>query len=140
MVYTQVIHGWKKFCTGLPYQVQPACLSKRQAFQKINRRVNRTIQKIKIELMCNCGNKRDNYAQQSYKLSNDVVSEPGTKKRWADIHFEYTGHSGLTVTGSVTGKRYRFNFPGEILVIDYRDASAMRSVPVLKSVKTATGL
>ena len=118
------------------YQVQPACLSRQQLFQKINPRINRAIQKIKIKIMCNCGNKRNNYAQQSYKLSNDVVNEERTKKMWADIYFEYTGNTGLTVTGSVTGKKYRFNLPGDIQVIDYRDASGMMAVPVLKSIKT----
>ncbi len=85
--------------------------------------------------MCNCGNKRNNYIRQSYKLSNDAVSEDWTKKMWDDIHFEYTGHSGLTVTGRVTGKKYRFNLPGDIQVIDYRDASGMMAVPVLQKVK-----
>jgi hypothetical protein len=85
--------------------------------------------------MCNCGNKRDNYAQQSYKLSHNVVNVEGTKKMWADIHFEYTGNTGLTVTGSVTGKKYRFNHSGDIRIIDYRDASGLMAVPVLNKVK-----
>jgi hypothetical protein len=85
--------------------------------------------------MCNCGNKRNTYTGQSYKLSNDVASDIETKKMWTDVHFEYTGHSGLTVTGGVTRKRYRFNHTGDIQVIDYRDAGGMMAVPVLKKVK-----
>jgi hypothetical protein len=87
--------------------------------------------------MCNCGNKRNSYAEQSHKLSNEVVSDGGAKKMWADAHFEYTGQSALTVTGSVTGKRYRFSFPGDIQTVDYRDAGAMMAVPVLKKAKNS---
>jgi hypothetical protein len=85
--------------------------------------------------MCNCGNKRNAYAQQSYNLSSGAAGEQPVKKMWADVQFEYTGHSALTVTGGVTGKRYRFNHPGDIKLIDYRDASGMMAVPLLKKVK-----
>ena len=91
--------------------------------------------KIKFKRMCNCGNKRTDFVQQSYKLSNDIIHEDRAKKMWDDVHFEYTGHSGLTVTGRVTGEIYRFNFPGDIQLIDYRDASGMIAVPVLTKVK-----
>lgn len=85
--------------------------------------------------MCNCGNKRNEYAGQSQKLSNAVPGIKQTKKMWADIHFEYTGNSGLTITGGITAKRYRFNHRGDIQLIDYRDANGMMGVPVLKKVK-----
>jgi hypothetical protein len=85
--------------------------------------------------MCNCGNKRKAHAQQSYKLSGGAADEQPPKKMWADVHFEYTGHSALTVTGGVTAKRYRFNHSGDTKLIDYRDAGGMMAVPVLKKVK-----
>jgi hypothetical protein len=86
--------------------------------------------------MCNCGNKRTAYSDQSYKLSSGTVTDTETKKMWADVHFEYTGNTGLTVTGGVTRKRYRFNHTGDVQVIDYRDAGGMMAVPVLKKVKS----
>jgi len=89
--------------------------------------------------MCNCGKKRNAYADQSYQLSNGVTDEQPINKMWTDTYFEYTGKSGLTVTGGVTGKRYRFNHTGDIQLIDYRDASGMMAVTQLKRVKTTAG-
>lgn len=85
--------------------------------------------------MCNCGNKRNAYTEQSYKLSNETITDMPAQKMWADAKFQYTGQSGLTVTGGVTGKKYRFNFHGDEQVVDYRDASGMMAVPVLRKIK-----
>jgi hypothetical protein len=51
---------------------------------------------------------------------------------WQDVFFEYTGHTGVTVTGRVTGRPYRFPEPGARVAVDYRDATAMMAVPVLR--------
>jgi len=86
--------------------------------------------------MCNCGNKRSgttNTQSSGMYAGKQPVKIP-TQKMGPDIGFQYTGQSALTVTGSVTGKKYRFNSPGEQLQVDYRDASAMALVPVLKRV------
>jgi len=68
-------------------------------------------------------------------LSNPDVNDEITKRMWPDIKFEYTGLTALTIFGSVTGKKYRFHHPNDIQVIDYRDASSMMGVSVLKKVK-----
>jgi hypothetical protein len=83
--------------------------------------------------MCNCGNKRNSLSRP---LSGKILSERTPAGIWQDVNFEYTGKSGLSVTGSVTGKKYRFNYPGEEQLIDYRDASGMSAVPQLKKVRT----
>jgi len=77
--------------------------------------------------MCNCGQKRiemadsaDNSTKESYNLNNAL--------------FEYTGKTGLTVTGSVTGRKYRFNNPGDKVFIHYKDMPAVKTIPVLKEV------
>ncbi|RTL58504.1 MAG: hypothetical protein EKK37_09220 [Sphingobacteriales bacterium] len=85
--------------------------------------------------MCNCGNKRTQYSNQTMLLSNPDVNDEITKRMWPDIKFEYTGLTALTIFGSVTGKKYRFHHPNDIQVIDYRDASSMMGVSVLKKVK-----
>jgi hypothetical protein len=86
--------------------------------------------------MCNCGNKRDELATQSpARHSNaEPLNEPERKTR-TDTNFVYTGNSALSVTGSVSGKRYRFNFMGDTQMIDYRDVEGMYAVPVLKKIK-----
>lgn len=82
--------------------------------------------------MCNCGNKRNEFARL---LSGAVAYEKTPSGMWEDVNFEYTGKSGLSVTGSVTGRRYRFNHPGDAQLIDYRDASGMSMAPNLKKVR-----
>ncbi|MEP7110104.1 MAG: hypothetical protein ABI760_19065 [Ferruginibacter sp.] len=85
--------------------------------------------------MCNCGKKREEYpARQSYSLSGSKNIEPQQNKMWGDVHFEYTGLSALTVTGNISGKIYRFTRPGNVQIVDYRDASGMIAVPVLRKV------
>jgi hypothetical protein len=78
--------------------------------------------------MCDCGNKRDGFTA----LTGTVSS--AAKKMWQDVWFIYTGQSALTITGYISGKRYRFNASGEQQLIDYRDAAAMMNVPVLKKI------
>lgn len=84
--------------------------------------------------MCNCGNKRNEVAgNPSFKLSNQNF-EPQKNSMWPDAYFEYTGKTALTVTGNISGKQYRFTNRGDKQPVDYRDASAMMKVPVLKKV------
>lgn len=84
--------------------------------------------------MCNCGNKRNTYTQQQQAQQANNVNE-NESKTGIDVgntNFEYTGKTALTVIGNVTGKNYRFNYPGDIQAIDLRDAAGMAMVPVLK--------
>lgn len=85
--------------------------------------------------MCNCGNKRNEFvSQQSFHLSNARSIDPPQKKLWTDVSFEYTGTRGLTVTGTVTGKRYHYTKKGDVLLVDYRDSLAMRGVTLLRRI------
>jgi hypothetical protein len=85
--------------------------------------------------MCNCGKKREDYRSgQSSSLSGYKNIETQNNRMWSDVYFEYTGLSSLSVTGKISGKHYRFAQPGNIQLIDYRDASAMMAVPVLRKV------
>ena len=72
--------------------------------------------------------------QSAAGVANKERIKNPTQKMWPDINFMYTGQSALTVTGSVTGKRYRFSGPEDKQLVDYRDASSMMNVPVLKRI------
>lgn len=86
--------------------------------------------------MCNCGNKKNNFtAHQSYQFAGNEVLDTPQKKMWEDALFEYTGKTGLNVRGGITGKNYRFTHPGDIKLIDYRDASGIMGIPMLKRIK-----
>ncbi len=83
--------------------------------------------------MACCGNKRNEYVGSL--ASNTVTNTHPAAKMWDDVWFEYTGQTALTVKGSVSRNVYRFNAPGDKQLIDYRDASGMMAVPVLKKIK-----
>lgn len=51
---------------------------------------------------------------------------------FSDPVFEYVGSTSLVVTGSVTGRAYRFDRPGARLVINRHDASSFVHVPNLR--------
>jgi hypothetical protein len=53
----------------------------------------------------------------------------------APVEFEYVGRTALTVTGPLSGQRYRFAAPGARLLVDGRDAFALATVPVLERVR-----
>lgn len=83
--------------------------------------------------MCNCGNKRNEFAsQQPFKTNDSVRTQLLQKKMWPDVSFEYRGSTALSVKGKISGKNYRFNRPGDVQLIDYRDVNTMMAVPVLK--------
>jgi len=79
-----------------------------------------------------CGKKREELTQSL--SSNTINNSAPVVKMWDDVLFEYTGETGLTVKGSVSRTMYRFNSPGDTQLVDYRDASGMMAVPVLKKV------
>ena len=58
--------------------------------------------------MCNCGNKRNEFLQNSFKLTGDVVAEKNASGFLKDASFKYTGKSALTIFGGITGRKYRF--------------------------------
>lgn len=93
------------------------------------------IMKIKIANMCNCGNKRNELNHSPTSMSGPVVTTTRHQPTWPDVSFEYTGKTALSVAGNITGKKYRFHHPGDIQLIDYRDASGMMAIPVLKKTK-----
>ena len=46
--------------------------------------------------------------------------------------YEYTGATGMTVSGAVSGMRYRFAAPGSKVQIDSRDVSSLAGLPNLR--------
>ena len=89
------------------------------------------ILKIKINAMSCCGRKRSGIAE-SYSFNSPSVVQRSATKMWEDSLFMYTGETGLTIKGNITGHKYRFRYKGDQQLIDYRDAGAMMAVPVLE--------
>ncbi len=81
-----------------------------------------------------CGNKRKEYVRsRPFTHSSDLPTVP--VKMPEDVSVEYTGYTGLTVTGTITGNKYRFSGTGDIQLVDYRDAGGLMAIPVLKKSK-----
>jgi hypothetical protein len=78
-----------------------------------------------------CGRKRNGSAE-SYSFKSSSVIQGSVRKMWEGSLFTYTGETGLTIKGNITGRKYRFRFKGDQQLIDYRDAGAMMAVPVLE--------
>jgi len=49
--------------------------------------------------------------------------------------YEYTGATGMTVTGPVSGAKYQFAQPGAKVQIDPRDVSSMTGLPNLRRIQ-----
>ena len=78
-----------------------------------------------------CGKKR-NGVTESHSFNSPSFIKVSANKMWEDSLFVYTGETGLTIKGNITGHRYRFRYKGDQQLIDYRDAGAMMNVPVLE--------
>lgn len=85
--------------------------------------------------MCNCGKKRTEYSQQTHAGSVNTQKGTAVQNPPGYARFEYTGKTALTITGNITGMRYRFNYPGNTQNIDHRDMPGMIAIPVLKKVQ-----
>ena len=83
--------------------------------------------------MCNCGKKRTELTQQFATLQTNMQMKTRPVAQQKNmVLFEYTGKTGLTITGSVTRKSYRFNFSGDVKPVELSDAPGMNSVAVLR--------
>lgn len=88
--------------------------------------------------MC-CGKKRTEAAKPA---ETDPATMPEAQvdvqpQRQGDpsIYFQYVGTKGLTLIAPISGKRYRFNGPGAVVVADPRDKGALAGVSVLRQVQ-----
>ena len=53
------------------------------------------------------------------------------------VFFEYFGGTAMTVIGPVTGRSYRFGWPGAQTAVDRKDAASLESkVPHLRKANT----
>ncbi|MGI9486138.1 MAG: hypothetical protein ACR2RF_09740 [Geminicoccaceae bacterium] len=51
-----------------------------------------------------------------------------------DAYFQYQGDRGLTVIGSISGKRYRFGYTGAVMAVDPRDRRSLTAIQHLKQI------
>jgi hypothetical protein len=81
--------------------------------------------------MC-CGRSNSQVPTLLQHVSVPVSLPPdGTAPISNGSHFQYVGKTALTVVSPLTGKRYRFNQPGERVEVDATDQSWITFVPHL---------
>jgi hypothetical protein len=81
-----------------------------------------------------CGKQRQMLGGSAPAARPVGAGTPAMPPRHAYAYFEYTGNTGLTVTGPVTGRRYRFDGPGARVAVDPADKPSMAAVPNLRRV------
>jgi hypothetical protein len=77
--------------------------------------------------MACCGQRRVNFGPgrpfSGYATQHENSS--------AMVTFEYTGPTGMTVVGPISGLKYRFGSPGARVQVNWRDVASMALVPNL---------
>jgi hypothetical protein len=88
--------------------------------------------------MACCGQKRQQISRANpvQRGSNPALpsnlSRPAAQAR--TTAFQYLGKTALTAVGPVSGRHYRFNYPGAIVEVDPRDQGSLATVPNLRQV------
>jgi len=80
--------------------------------------------------MACCGQRRAMAAGNGQVIQGNRLPRPVSHSAL----YEYTGATGMTVTGSGSGMKYRFNQPGSKVQIDSHDLASMAGLPNLRRV------
>ena len=81
--------------------------------------------------MC-CGRRSSLTGRGPPQTISGLRSPPSRARQ--TVRFQYTGATGLTVLGPITGVRYRFTVHGAVVSVDARDAPSLAAVPNLSRV------
>jgi hypothetical protein len=89
-------------------------------------------------MSCCGGNRWAGWAAQP--APDAAATEPVRAPEPGVAHFEYTGRTGLTMRGAITGRAYRFDAPGAVVAVDRRDAPSASGIPNLRRVRAQARL
>jgi len=85
-----------------------------------------------------CGKKRINFNIEAHRRASGIAVNFSLINRLSssgDVSFEYIGETSMVVQGPITGKCYRFEKPGTVVIVDVRDAPSVAQVPNIKKSK-----
>lgn len=83
-----------------------------------------------------CGSKRTQFYRPGSQAVTETAGATGIRAAAPGVvPFRYTGGTGLTVQGPITGRRYRFNGTGAQVEVDGRDAPSFGGVPNLQRIR-----
>jgi len=81
-----------------------------------------------------CGSQREGARGPVVAVPSGRADAPAPVAHRFQVQFEYTGPTGMTAVGAVTGQRYRFSGPGARVAVDARDRRSLLAVPRLREV------
>ena len=84
-----------------------------------------------------CGQKRSQFIRQAIPVHQGIShvksSAFNQSGAWQQVAaFEYIGKTALTAIGPVSGRHYRFSYPGAVVEVDARDGASLATVPTLR--------
>jgi hypothetical protein len=81
-----------------------------------------------------CGKKREEatLASTVRQVSSSTEARASVLTPYGHTVFEYIGKTAMTTIGPLSGRRYRFGYPGALLEVDSRDSQALESIPNLR--------
>jgi hypothetical protein len=82
--------------------------------------------------MACCGKSRAQLFGAGARPGANASPSPGARRY--SVQFEYVGRTALTAVGPISGKRYRFDHTGAVIVVDPRDRPGLATVPSLRQV------
>jgi hypothetical protein len=71
------------------------------------------------------------------RQANNPVKPPGFAQAQVQQQgtvFQYVGKTAITAVGPISGRQYRFGYPGAILQVDPRDGASLAAVPNLRQI------
>lgn len=85
-------------------------------------------------MACNCQQGNPSRAAPAAKQgkSSSSIAKPLAPVKTASIR--YTGPTAVAVTGTASGRHYRFSATGATVQIDQRDKAALARVPHLRQI------
>jgi hypothetical protein len=89
--------------------------------------------------MACCGQRRRQMTSPPMPVRQaNIPAKPGGFAQSPAQHqatiFQYIGKSALTAVGPMSGRQYRFSYPGAIIQVDPRDRAALSAVPNLREI------
>jgi len=71
--------------------------------------------------------------QSTNRVPSAAASLPASNGQ--SVYFQYYGKTGMTVTGPVSSRTYRFSAGETAIAVDARDAPSLARVPNLRAVR-----
>ena len=88
-----------------------------------------------------CGQQKTDFGSRPRGVQTRTSTNNSARPaRRYSVYFEYVGNTGLTVFGSATNKKYRFDRSGSRVEVDPRDRPSLSKVPNLREITSVDGI